>query len=91
MNEQEVIVYTSENSLQCEKLLEQLNQSDINYSERNVTKHRKYLDELQEEGIFGTPATFVDKKVVLGTQINKIKHALGISNHYHSHTSFDWS
>ncbi|HLR62952.1 MAG TPA: glutaredoxin domain-containing protein [Lentibacillus sp.] len=89
MNEQEVIVYTSENSLQCEKLLDQLNQWDIDYKQRNVTEHKEYLDDLQEEGIFGTPATFVDEKVVLGAQVNKIKHALGMSEHYHSYTSFN--
>ncbi|HLS07807.1 glutaredoxin family protein [Lentibacillus sp.] len=88
MNEQEVIVYISENSSQCENLLEQLNQMDIHYKKRNVTEHRKYLVELQEEGIFGTPATFVDEKVVLGAQVNKIKHALGMSDQYHSYTSF---
>ncbi|WP_010529396.1 glutaredoxin family protein [Lentibacillus jeotgali] len=88
MNEQEVIVYTSENSSQCEKLLNQLNQWKIDYKERNVTEHKEYLGDLQEEGIFGTPATFVDEKVVLGAQFNKIKHVLGMSDQYHSYTSF---
>ncbi|QKY71197.1 glutaredoxin family protein [Lentibacillus sp. CBA3610] len=88
MSEQEVVVYISENSMQCEKLLEKLNQWDINFKKRNVTQNREYLDELQEEGIFGTPATFVDEKVVLGTQVNKIKYALGMMDSYQSHNSF---
>lgn len=84
MNNQEVIVYTSEKSLQCEKLLGKLKQWDINYKQRNVTVNREYLEELQEEGIYGTPATFVNETVVLGTQINKIKHALGMMDYYQS-------
>ncbi|SFE35270.1 thioredoxin reductase (NADPH) [Lentibacillus persicus] len=86
MSNQEVIVYTSENNDQCEKLLGRLNQWEIDYKQRNVTKNKDYLEELQEEGIYGTPATFIDKKVVLGNQQNKIKHALGMINNYQSHS-----
>ncbi|ALX49155.1 glutaredoxin family protein [Lentibacillus amyloliquefaciens] len=88
MSDQEVIVYTSENSEQCQSLLGKLNQWDIDYKQRNVTENREYLNELQEEGIYGTPATFVNKKVVLGNQVNKIKHALGMMDNYQSYSSF---
>ncbi|GGJ90786.1 hypothetical protein GCM10007063_11780 [Lentibacillus kapialis] len=89
MGDHEVIVYTSENSSQCEKLLDQLSQWDINYKQCNVTEYKEYLNELQEAGIYGTPATFVDERVVLGTQLNKIKQALGIADQYQSYMSFD--
>ncbi|SFB04374.1 Glutaredoxin-related protein [Lentibacillus halodurans] len=89
MNGRDIIVYISENSLQCEQLLDQLDQSDIHYECRNVTENQKYLDQLQKEGIFGTPATFVNNKVVLGSQFNKIKQNLGMSEHYQSYNSFN--
>ncbi|RYG71881.1 glutaredoxin family protein [Lentibacillus lipolyticus] len=82
MTSQSVVVYISENSSYCKELLSQLDYWQINYETKNVTKNRKYMQELQEDGIFGTPATVVNDHVILGSQINKIRHELGMMQHY---------
>lgn len=89
MSVQEVVVYISDNSLQCEKLINEFNKWEIHYKTKNVTENRAYLEQLQERGIFGTPVTFVDEDVILGFQINRIKHKLGMLDHYQSYRSFN--
>lgn len=71
MVSQRVVVYISEDSPHCKDLLSQLDHWQINYETRNVTKNRRYMQELQENDIFGTPATVVNDRMVLGSQINK--------------------
>lgn len=82
MRNKEVIIYVSEDSTPCEKLLNKMDKWDISYQTKNVTHNKAYMKELQEKGIFGTPATFIEDQnsVILGVQESKIKYALGISN-----------
>ncbi|TRM11355.1 glutaredoxin family protein [Lentibacillus cibarius] len=75
---QRVVVYINDNSPYCEKLLNELDYWQINYETRNVSKNRKYMEYLQDNGIFGTPATIVNDQMILGSQINKIKKELGM-------------
>ncbi|GAB4075060.1 hypothetical protein GCM10028778_25630 [Barrientosiimonas marina] len=89
MQQQEVVVYISSNSPRCSKLVDDLSEAAIVYQAKNVTDHPEYLDQLHEQGVFGTPVTYVDDDPVLGMQINKIKHKLGIADHYQSHRHFD--
>lgn len=78
MKEKNVVVYISDNSSHCEKLLKQLDKWDISYETKNVTENRSYMKELQKKGIYGTPATFIEDRsnAILGCQENKIKEAL---------------
>ncbi|TMN22554.1 glutaredoxin family protein [Lentibacillus cibarius] len=75
---QRVVVYINDNSPDCKKLLNELNYWQIGYETRNVSKNRRYMEYLQENGIFGTPATIVNDQMILGSQINKIKRELGM-------------
>ncbi|WP_373895133.1 glutaredoxin family protein [Virgibacillus natechei] len=81
MSEQHVTIYISDENSQCKKLIQQLDEWDVSYTTKNVTQNRDYMKELQDIGIFGTPATFVDNQsAILGFQKNKIKYALGFGN-----------
>lgn len=81
MYDEKVTIYISENCANCEKLISYLDHWDINYEIKNVTKDKTCMKELQDKGIYGTPATIIGKnneQIVLGTQINKLKRLLGI-------------
>lgn len=82
MRDKEVVIYVSEDSAPCKKLLNKMDKWDVSYQTKNVTNNSVYMKELQEKGIFGTPATFIEDQnsVILGVQEGKIKEGLGISN-----------
>lgn len=76
----EVIVYTSTGCPYCEKVKTQLKEWGIEYEERNVSLHKDYFDQLRAKKVFGTPATYVDGKLILGFQEKKFKKAFGIED-----------
>jgi len=78
MSDKEVVVYISDESSKCEQLLSDLDKLNVNYETKNVTKNKKYMKELQNEGVFGTPATFIenDNTLILWVQKSKIKQIL---------------
>lgn len=75
----EIIVYSSTGCPYCEKVKTALTEWGFEYEERNATIHKEYFDQLKERKIFGTPATFINGKLVLGFQERKFKKLLGIS------------
>jgi len=78
MNEKKVVVYISEDSSKCDQLLFELDKLAVNYETKNVTNNKNFMNELQNEGVYGTPATFIgnNKNPILGVQKNKIKRVL---------------
>lgn len=74
----EVIVYSSLGCPYCEKVKKQLKEWNIEYEERNVSLHKQYFDELRAKKVFGTPATYVNGKLILGFQEKKFKKAFGL-------------
>ncbi|WP_139343278.1 glutaredoxin family protein [Virgibacillus siamensis] len=76
MSEKNVIVYVSDDCSQCDKLLAHLNKLNVHFETKNVTKYHEYMEQLQEIGVFGTPATFVNNHMILGMQTNKINRML---------------
>ncbi|WP_188456854.1 glutaredoxin family protein [Virgibacillus oceani] len=78
MSKKDVLIYISSNCQRNNRLLDQLDEWDINYEKKNVTENPEYMKELQGKGIFGTPVTFIDGEPILGMQKSKLKHALGI-------------
>ncbi|MBY7142375.1 glutaredoxin family protein [Virgibacillus sp. NKC19-3] len=81
MSEHQVTIYIGDGNSQCTKLLQQLDEWNVSYLTKNISHHPNYRKELQDMGIFGIPATFVDNQsAILGFQKNKIKYALGLGN-----------
>ncbi|MGG3468230.1 FAD-dependent oxidoreductase [Neobacillus pocheonensis] len=79
MTKHEVIVYSSTGCPYCEKVKSYLKDNGIEFEERNASIHKEYFDQLKERKIFGTPATFVNGKLVLGFQEKKFIKLLGLS------------
>ncbi|SIS56882.1 glutaredoxin family protein [Salimicrobium flavidum] len=76
MSENRVILYTSEPCAQCDKVRDLLNSWGVVYEERLITGHPEYRKMMQDEGVYGTPVTFVNKEEVLGVQENRLKKKL---------------
>lgn len=72
----EVILYTSDNCKKSDQLRELLNKWGISFIEKNTTKNRLYLKELQKDGIYGTPTTLVGDVYVEGLQKNRLNNLL---------------
>lgn len=79
MTKHEVIVYSSNGCSYCEQVKGFLKEHGIAFEERNGSIHKEYFDQLKERKIFGTPATFIDGKLVLGFQEKKFNKLLGLS------------
>jgi len=76
----EVTVYTSTGCPHCVKVKEQLKAWQIPYAEKNVSENKQYFDELTSRKLFGTPATFIGERFVLGFQPEKMKNLLGLTD-----------
>lgn len=79
MSNFEIIVYSSTGCPYCEKVKTFLKEKGFEFEERNASVHKKYFDELKERKIFGTPATFINGKLVLGFQEKKFNKLLGLT------------
>ncbi|MGG1676760.1 FAD-dependent oxidoreductase [Neobacillus sp. NRS-1170] len=79
MPKHEVIVYSSTGCPYCEKVKSYLKEKGIEFEERNASIHKEYFEQLKERKIFGTPATFINGKLVLGFQEKKFIKLLGLS------------
>ena len=79
MEKLEVIVYSSTGCPYCEKVKAFLKEHGIEFEERNASIHKEYFDQLKERKIFGTPATLINGKLVLGFQEKKFNKLLGLA------------
>jgi thioredoxin reductase (NADPH) len=78
MAKHEVIVYSSTGCPYCEKVKSFLKEHGIEFEERNASIHKEYFDQLKERKIYGTPATLINGKLVLGFQEKKFNKLLGL-------------
>lgn len=74
-----LIIYVSNHCETSSQLINYLNEHQIAYQLKNVTENKSYLTELQEKGIYGTPATYFNDKnqFILGFQKTKMNFLLG--------------
>ncbi|MEH7354543.1 FAD-dependent oxidoreductase [Neobacillus drentensis] len=79
MSKHEVIVYSSTGCPYCEKVKSFLKDHGVEFEERNASIHKEYFDQLKERKIYGTPATLINGKLVLGFQEKKLNKLLGLS------------
>lgn len=78
MENQDVVVYISKDNDHCEKVIQLIEEAEVSYKVKNVSDNREYMKELQKDGIYGTPATFVKGKnqTILGYQKREILNAI---------------
>src|SRR3954462_10122284 len=94
MGKHEVIVYSSTGCPYCEKVKSYLKENGIDFEERNASIHKEYFEQLKERKIYGTPATLINGKLVLGFQEKKFIKLLGLSEDHvlvASHTKAETS
>lgn len=82
MSKQNVTLYISDNSSYCNKVINLMKEHDVSFQVKNVTQNRKYMKELQNDGIYGTPALFImgEEQFILGYQKARILKALHIAS-----------
>jgi len=82
MTKTEALIYVSDDCHSCQKLINKMDEWEVTYQIKNITDNKENKKEMQEHGIYGTPATFIKerKEPILGYQINKIKRALNIKD-----------
>ena len=73
----EVVIYTSDDCGSCKAVKDELNASNIDYYEKNISKNPEFRDELVEMGYSMIPVTVicneVDSYYVLGNDTDRIK------------------
>lgn len=81
MSNADVLVYISEGCTACQKLLDKMDNWGIEYKTKNITKNDTNKKELQDCGVYGTPATFIDEDTepILGFQLSKLKRELNVN------------
>ncbi|WP_079525614.1 glutaredoxin family protein [Halobacillus hunanensis] len=78
MIDHEVVVYTSNDCVQCEKVLSKLREWNVAFEERNISSDKTHFKDLQAQRIYATPATFINNMKILGFQERKLRRTLGI-------------
>ena len=75
---QPVTLYTSEGCGYCRKVKQFLEEHQVEYTEKNVTTHPEYLEELKAKEIWALPTVFVGDQAVMGYRPDVLKQLLGI-------------
>ncbi|WP_347861588.1 glutaredoxin family protein [Salimicrobium sp. PL1-032A] len=76
MSGKHIVLYTSNPCAQCDKVRDMLDSWGVSYEEKTVTGNPDNLRTIQQEGIYGTPVTFVEGETVLGVQESRLKKKL---------------
>jgi len=78
MSEPNVVVYTSDSCNYCDRVLNYLNEWDVDFTEKNISQNDAYYKEMKENKVYGTPVTFIDGEKVLGFQKPRFEKLLNI-------------
>lgn len=78
MENHDVVVYISKDNNYCKKVIQLIEDAEVSYEVKNVSDNREYMKELQKDGIYGTPATFIKgmDRTILGYQKREILNAI---------------
>lgn len=74
-------IYTQNDCPPCKIVKMFLNDKQIEYVEKNITKDQKARDELTKVyGAFSTPTVVVNNEVIIGFDLERLSKALEIEN-----------
>ncbi len=74
-----ISIYTTPTCIWCKKTKEFFKAHNVKYNEIDVTKDKKYVDEMiRKSGQMGTPVIEIDGKIVVGFDEPELKRVLKI-------------
>lgn len=76
MTAKQITVYTGDECSESNQMISLLEELEVKYNEKNVSKNREYLTELQSRNIYSTPAIFIGEQVLLGFQSQKTQQLI---------------
>jgi len=62
----------------CAGVKEFLSKNNVQFIERDVTRDKEALSELEKLGVMTTPVTLVDGDIVIGYDVSKLRSLLSI-------------
>jgi len=62
----------------CAGVKEFLSKNSVQFIERDVTRDKEALSELEKLGVMTTPVTLVDGDIVIGYDVSKLRSLLSI-------------
>ncbi len=62
----------------CQKVKEFLLTHNVTFTDRDITKDERAIDDLQKAGVMTTPVTVVDGQTIVGYDPAKLSAALGL-------------
>ena len=62
----------------CAGVKEFLSKNSVQFVERDVTRDKEALSELEKLGVMTTPVTLVDGDIVIGYDVSKLRSLLSI-------------
>ncbi|WP_182200735.1 glutaredoxin family protein [Paraliobacillus salinarum] len=74
-----ITIYVSNNCSESNKLVNFLEEKNVDYEKKNITEDKKYLKDLQTQNIYATPVTMINDQTILGFQKRKLETELFIS------------
>ncbi|MFP7495000.1 glutaredoxin family protein [Terribacillus saccharophilus] len=84
MKHRNVEVYISDNCIQCERVMDQLEKWNIHYNVKNITNSPAVLKEMQAHSIYSVPLVLINGEKVHGFQKEKLQQTLGLTNRLYS-------
>lgn len=60
----------------CGKVKEFLRQRGVTYTEKDISKDERAMDELEKRGFFATPVTVIDGEAVVGFNRARLEQLL---------------
>ncbi|ETI69311.1 glutaredoxin family protein [Neobacillus vireti] len=74
----QVIVYTTNDCIECDMVKQVLTQEGIPFEARNVSVNSQYQKEVENLGFMGVPVTVVDHRAVKGFT-NELKELMDLA------------
>ncbi|CAH2717326.1 Glutaredoxin-like protein NrdH [Neobacillus rhizosphaerae] len=74
----QIIVYTTNDCIECDLVKQVLKQEGIPFETRNVSENPDYQKEVEELGFMGVPVSVFDNRVVKGFT-NELKELMDIA------------
>ncbi|MBN2899667.1 MAG: glutaredoxin family protein [Clostridia bacterium] len=74
--DKKVVIFTSDTCGYCHMAMDYLNELNVSFEERNVSKDTSARKELMSKGFMGVPVIYVDDEIIQGFDKNRLDELL---------------